>query len=130
MTTRKEIRDLVAGLMRDQNPSLSVFTGRTAAIAEAYLPLVRVAIDEGQVTQNLSRGRHETAVLTLQFVVDGDDDLLDSFAEPAIAAVIQSPALAAIVLQTLYVGYSYNREEAGAQFNEFSALFEVTHING
>lgn len=127
-TTRKQIRDTVAGILRQQNPTLTVFTGRTAAIAEDCLPLVSVMIDEGSVIQNISRGRHETAVLVVQFAIGGDDDLVDAYAEPAIEAIIGSSELAAIVLKTSYVGYSYGREEQGIPFTGFTALFEVTHI--
>jgi hypothetical protein len=128
MTTRKQIRDIVAGILREQNPALSVFVGRTATVAESCLPLVTVTIDEGSVVQNISRGRHETAVLALSFMVEGNDDDVDAYADPAISAIIGSAVLASAVLKTAYLGYSYGREEQGTPFTGLSVLFEVTHI--
>ena len=127
MTTRKQIRDEVACIVRSTAPTLKLFVGDFFAIANDELPMSAIYFDTGQVEQQgLASSLIMNAVLDVDFFSIIGDDELDCLADPVIEAILNSPELRSMALRVGYGGFQYLRDQ-GQGFAALKASFEFVY---
>lgn len=86
MVTRSELRNIFASAVEDAGKGLTVFNGRHIDNLATAMPAAIIALEEVLVEQDLADGFMFNGTLSVMLLVNGDDDYLDSFIDPVIAA--------------------------------------------
>lgn len=110
MVTRAELRNLFADAVEDTGKGFKVFNGRHIDALHDNLPAAIIGFDSVDVEQNLADNFRFTGELSISIIVDGNDDVLDTFIDPTIAAVMARMRMQLPTLGCQLTGITYNRE--------------------
>lgn len=128
MTTRKQIRDRVAGIIAETHPGLKVFAGQFFAVAEDELDFAAVYFQEGQtIAQDLGLGLLGEDSLDIDVYSTAGDDNLDALADPIVEAISTDQALQDMTLKVTRTGYQYHRDE-GQAHGALKHMFDIAYV--
>lgn len=85
MVTRSELRHIFAAAVEDAGKGIKVFNGRHIDSLHDNLPAAIIAFETIEAEMDLSDNFMFTGQIGVMLIVNGDDDLLDTYIDPVIA---------------------------------------------